>query len=520
MAKNAFVPSKYQSDIFKFVKSGKGSGIIEALAGSGKSTTIVGALEEIEPGKDTIFLAFNKKIVEELEERIPEGVDCRTTHSLGNSIVATRKVFGRLTHNKNYGILKEMMERGEITKTYMYANSYLITRAISLAKASGIVPFDGEYFGAMDSNNIESWRSLIKEYNLEVDAGSRSNSTESETRSMESFFIDVCQKVLNTSLETKGFDYDDMLYYPVIHSKSLKFPKYDYIFVDEAQDLSKIQLMLIELICKKSSRVIAVGDTYQSIYKFRGSTSNSMNAIKERFNCTSLPLSITYRCPIKVVEEARKFVSHLEAAPNASIGSVMTAESWSVNSFEPGDMVVCRNTAPVIALCYKLISAKIPAQVVGRDIGKGLAGLVRKFNVWTMQELREKLWSWRESEVNKLRKRDEQADTTSIDDRYECLSIFISESKVEKPLDLIREIEDFFKDDDEDSVSSKRVSLSTVHRAKGLEANRVFILAPSLLMPKWAMKDQEQIQQERNIAYVAITRAKETLIYLEPKVIK
>ena len=57
-----FKPSKYQSDIFHFVEHEKGSAIIDATAGSGKSTTIIKSLSLIPTHKKVIFLAFNKKI--------------------------------------------------------------------------------------------------------------------------------------------------------------------------------------------------------------------------------------------------------------------------------------------------------------------------------------------------------------------------------------------------------------------------------------------------------------------------
>jgi DNA helicase-2/ATP-dependent DNA helicase PcrA len=54
----------------------------------------------------------------------------------------------------------------------------------------------------------------------------------------------------------------------------------------------------------------------------------------------------------------------------------------------------------------------------------------------------------------------------------------------------------------------------TVHRAKGQETDRVWILRPDLLPMKLPKMTDEQKQQERNLHYVAITRAKHELYYV------
>ena len=63
--------------------------------------------------------------------------------------------------------------------------------------------------------------------------------------------------------------------------------------------------------------------------------------------------------------------------------------------------------------------------------------------------------------------------------------------------------------------SGNAVVLSTVHRAKGLETDRVFIICPEIL--PWIMPSQLEWerQQEMNLRYVAITRPKKTLVYVD-----
>ena len=80
-----FVPSKYQQKIYDFIESGKGNAVVDAVAGSGKSTTIVESLRSIPEGQSVLFLAFNKSIVEELKIKVAfqENVEVMTLHSLG-----------------------------------------------------------------------------------------------------------------------------------------------------------------------------------------------------------------------------------------------------------------------------------------------------------------------------------------------------------------------------------------------------------------------------------------------------
>ena len=89
-------------------------------------------------------------------------------------------------------------------------------------------------------------------------------------------------------------NFDDLLYLAVKDGISL--PKFDFIFVDEAQDTNAIQRALLRKIMKKTSRVVVVGDPAQAIYGFRGADSESMNLIAEEFDCKRLPLSISCRC--------------------------------------------------------------------------------------------------------------------------------------------------------------------------------------------------------------------------------
>ncbi len=75
--------------------------------------------------------------------------------------------------------------------------------------------------------------------------------------------------------------------------------------------------------------------------------------------------------------------------------------------------------------------------------------------------------------------------------------------------ELCKKIEELF------STTKSGVTLSTVHKAKGLENDRVFILRPDLLPLKRENQQPWEKMQELNLKYVAITRAKKALFFVE-----
>ena len=93
-----FKPSIYQEAIFDFIQNGTGNCVIDAVAGSGKTSTIVKALKMIPSDKKVIFVAFNKSIVNELISRVPKNVEVKTMHSFG---------FGAVRYNMGNVQMKE-----------------------------------------------------------------------------------------------------------------------------------------------------------------------------------------------------------------------------------------------------------------------------------------------------------------------------------------------------------------------------------------------------------------------------
>lgn len=250
--------------------------------------------------------------------------------------------------------------------------------------------------------------------------------------------------------------------------------------------------------------------THNSIYGFRGAMQDSMHQIGKRFHCNALPLSVSYRCPKRVVAKAREWVSHILPHDDAPEGIVEYAGDWLVKDFQAGDAILCRNSAPIITIAFLLIRNKIAAKVVGRDIGQGLVKLVEKMKAKTLVDLDARLALYRDREVK--RAKGNEAKIGALDDKLATIRVFMDEAGPHAGIQtLINSIEALFGEGGE---MRGMVTCSTVHKSKGMEFERVFVLDAELYMPsRWARQPWER-QQEDNLCYVAATRAKRELRYI------
>ena len=501
----SFNPSKFQQAVFDFVTTGQGSAIVEAVAGSGKTTTIVEALKRIPPGQKVTFLAFNKSIATELQSRIPRHAQAQTTHSLG--FQAIRKSLGspKVDGDK---VKKLIQADASLYPAGVWRiMRYKLGRMVGLAKNHGIAPEDTEALGILP-DTMDTWQRLISHFEIledgELSEALRYAGLQSTP---EEYLVEGTRRILRASLaDTATIDFDDMIYLPVVFN--LAMPKSDWLFVDEAQDISGIQLAMIEKALSKNGRLVAVGDPHQAIYGFRGADANALKNIAAKFNATHLPLSISYRCPKKVVTEAQRYVKHILPSDTAPDGAVEFRDKMKFTDFLPNDMVVCRFKAPVVKLAYRLLAARVQCKIIGRDIGAGLVSLIRGLKASSLPDLARGVKDWHKQQCDKKLAKDPEADLTDLNEKEEMLSTIIEMSTATSVEGLIGEIEQLFTED-----ARGVVRLSTIHKAKGLEADRVFWLNSNYTLKK--AKQEWQQEQENNLRYVAVTRAKNYLGFIE-----
>lgn len=489
---SGFIPSKYQQDIFDFIQHGNGNSVINALAGSGKTSTIVNAVKLIPSTCNALFIAFNKEIVKELEKKLAgvKNVQVKTLHSLGLLMI-----------RRNLGTNIEIDE-------YKY-RTFIKKNIKQLSSAD---------FDKMTTKLIQQYTDNVIQlcdlgrYNL---AQCEKDLLQVSARHDIPIIDDECNAVLNVMKwgreNTTSIDFTDMVWLPYELTLNPIGLQYDYIFIDECQDLNAAQRELFLRCFRRGTRFIAVGDKKQAIYSFAGADAESFAKLQNLPNTTTLPLPISYRCPKKVVNLANQFVDTMECREGAPDGEIV--HNVSIKDIHDGDMVLCRTKMPLIKFYMRYLRMGVKSYVRGQDIGLNLLRMVDKteqivLNVSLQKDgVFARLYDDLFEERNRLmikRGMDLEDATLSnqIMNKYDSIkALEILAEGLTSARDLHDRIENVFAE------SADGVCLSTIHKAKGLEANNVYILCKTLMPSRLATQDWEK-EQEQNLMYVAYTRAK------------
>jgi len=476
--------SSYQQAFFHAVETTSDNLVMEAVAGSGKTTTILEGMRRT-GSTDVLFLAFNKSIQVELASRVPMGVTTKTLNALGNSVLAPHIRARKLNQYKPQNVLREML-KDDIYKEY----GWPLARLLSSARHNGI--------GIRTALGHEVWQDFLLNSDVFVP----------EERVEQ--FAEILRLAFSTMLDnfSDDFDFDDQLYMPIF--KNWTFPLFHTVFIDEAQDLSFINHMQLVRLRDRGARIIAVGDSKQAIYAFRGADSRSMGNLAKTFDAQILPLSICYRCGKEIVRHAQRLVPYIEYHEASPLGTLVHhEETLHPTDFEQKSMVICRNNAPLFSLALHFLREKVPCYIVG-DLAGDLIRLIDRLSASTSAQLILRLREWQEIETKKAiaMRRDHLID--AIDDKVNSLIPFCEEYPF--PLQIKAAIQHL-----QQNTTGPR--LSSIHKAKGMEAEHVYILRPDLMPAKRALDaynngDDSALEQEKNLEYVAITRAKLFLHYL------
>lgn len=460
--------SPEQESIWHEIQHGDRHIVVNAVAGSGKTTCLIQACL-----------------------RLNANTSAMTYHSLGMKAVG--RAFGRLRVDeyKTWSLLDGMQ---------LPVGDHL--EKVFKVKLVGMVGKAKNYGMMKPSREELEW--IVDRHDLELD-------------DMQDAVFSMVGEVLKKSAQqTSVIDFDDMIWLPYV--LNLDTPKFDIVMSDEAQDLNMIQQYLA---LKAGARHVVVGDRNQAIYSFRGADSKSMDSMKDRLlangdgrGVVDMPLTLTRRCPKSHVEMAQMLVPQIQAMSDAPVGKVtLMNKDDAVKVMKPGDMVLCRVNAELLMVAYKLLKRGVKAVVRGKDIGRGIIKLIEHAEkdagqTLTVVELMQYAGNITDGEVAKFMAiphgRGEMR-ASSARDKMDCL-ISISEG-ARLSSEVKDRINQLFADFDSDGQPRYAVVLSTVHRGKGLEAGRVFILRGDL-MPHPMARKAEDMEQERNLAYVAVTRAK------------
>ena len=470
----SFTPTPEQLDVVAAAKGSSDNLIISALAGAAKTSTLI-LIGKALISTPILCLAFNKKIAVEMSERLPGNCQSMTLNSLGHR--AWGQALGRknlrVDAKKSFNILKEIVDHdlNPKEKEEAYDNFSEILRTIEHGKSQGYVP-DGAFPNANPLFGDDDFFASLEE--------EPSHLEESLIRAVSSRSIKM------------GFDgmidFSDQILLPTVFPVS--FPQFPCVMIDEAQDLSALNHRTLKKLAKK--RLIAVGDEHQAIYGFRGAHEQSMAEMQQSFSMRKLILSVSFRCPISVVELARFRAPHMQYPDWAVQGEVRRPTEWSTDDIPDNAAIICRNNAPLFSIAIKLLKNGRYPQLIGNDIGKTLTKWMKKLGQPSMKqsEVLIAIDQWRDDKLKKSRS------PGKVEDQAECMRIFVKQAP-----DLggaIAYAEHIM-------TASGPIQLMTCHKSKGLEFDNVFFLDQKLLGTE---------TQEQNLRYVIVTRAKQTLTFV------
>ena len=495
-----FTPSEYQEKIFDFIQHGVGNCVIKAGAGAGKTLTAVTSMKLIPNKQNCLFIAFNKSIVDELSKRLTEynNVHIRTIHSLGYLML-------KRNHQIDF-IIDEYKYR-----TFVKSNINELTNIFNEKKLTS----------NQSNQYIENIIQLIdlSRFNLAQ--------TEKEIKKIANKYTipisyDECEivvKCLNWGKEHfEKIDYTDMIWLPTELSLNTKGLQFDWIFIDESQDLSLAAVQMFMKCFKRGTRFVSIGDENQSINQFAGSSDEAFNYLCNYPHTTIFDLPITYRCAQKITTYANKIVPSLLCRKDADEGKIQ--QNVRMSYLKNGDMVLARTKAPLIKLYTRLLRRNVKCYIKGNEIGDNLLKIINSYNNKELNQDLKKDGLFIRLYDNLFTERNKLMETHGLDIKDATLSSYImniydtintlyvlSENKTTKE-ELANHIKTIFGNENDG------VCLSTIHKAKGLEADNVYILCHSA-MPSKLAKTKWEIEQEKNLMYVAYTRAKHCLGFID-----
>jgi superfamily I DNA/RNA helicase len=467
-------PTPEQSEILSFARTSRENLIINALAGSAKTTTLEMLCHALDR-EPILSLAFNKRIADEMAKRLPGHVKPMTFNALGHRVWA-QYTGRRLTVDtkKSYNILKTLVDDlGRMEKSEAYESFSEVLAAVRLAKSTGYIPA-GRFQGINP---------------LSVD----DPFTDEEPSSL---MLRLLDETLTRSIQASyagSIDFDDQIYMPTLFGGT--FPQFPLVMVDEAQDLSPLNHAMLKKLVNK--RLIGVGDPWQSIYAFRGAVQNGMESLQKEHNMQARTLSVSFRCPETIVRRAWFRVPHMKWPDWAEEGKVENLEKWSTSSIPDGAAIICRNNAPLFSTALRLIRGGRGIKLIGSDIGPNLIRVLKKLGSSDLPQsgVLDAIDRYEAAQAAKSRS------PANLADKCECLRVFAASGTSLSA--AISYAEYIFS-------SNGPIQLLSGHKAKGLEWDIVYHLDPWRIPSKYAEGEEER-EQELNIRYVIETRAKKEL---------
>lgn len=540
-----FKPSTYQQDILDFFLNNPQSNmLVNALAGSGKSTTAC-MLSEHSKTSD-LYIAFNASVVEEFKKKIKNPkTKVMTMHSLAYSIMLYNveqeskdlgekpKGFGsqrskRIVSLDNFKPHKILDE--EITKRY---GRYIEFAKRIFLKDNYVNLYNLCRLTLTDMSSNKDVSRLIDDHVLFLYYGDEGYSAPDISE------ITSTLKILDTKsrqqFETQGvIDFTDMLW---ITFNKLKYDNwevpywalYTNIYCDEVQDFSNIQLNFLKFIKRTKGRYVFIGDFHQAIYNFAGANAQAFNQIPKMFApVETFDLPICYRCAKSHLSRVnREYGIPILPCDDAPMGFVKTIDKNKISEYaKAGDMVISRKNKWIAEVVLDLARNGTPIFIEDKDMVAAIkrqilsskctsVGTLEKFLQKVISNYNKKLFEIVSKNVREGGHEEERleavAETNSkIDNTSFLLEILEGYLENHASSDSISKFSNFIDKLLNTTPSPNCVRLCSIHKAKGLEATNVFVLNEAKINYDFRNSKEQNIQ-EKNLSYIATTRAKEGL---------
>lgn len=485
-------PSEKQQDIFDLWHNDECNIVINAVAGSGKTTTLMQLLSQIE--ERTLFLAFNKSIQVEIQEKMDnKGYGqgkALTMHALG--LMAIRHAYSlKINNGKNFDLIKKVQN-----VLPQYFGSRKMTWEDKLRASFTLMDFNdiSRMYVTDDLEQVKFHMTMVDKLYFEFPGLEESWEKMKEFRyaSYEQPKIEV--------------DFQDMIFLPVY--KSLYIPlEPRYLFIDECQDLNLAQHKLIDMFIEQGSitKWVAVGDRNQAIYGFSGATANSFEMFVSKGNVRQMPLDVCYRCSRSIVAAANEVFNVMRPFKGED-GLVRTIDNLEL--VRNDSMIICRNTNPLFQTYFQLLGLGKSCYIKGEEVFTNLKRFMKPYNRDVIGTAKEKM-RFKIQELSLKNTEQSRIAMYRFKDNYKNFQLLTAHLCGDRDTVafLEQKLAKIFVNMD------NAIMLCTIHKSKGMEADIVYILNESLIPSKYA-KSQQQILQETNLKYVARTRAKKELYYL------
>lgn len=304
--------------------------------------------------------------------------------------------------------------------------------------------------------------------------------------------------------------------------------KIKLLLVDEAQDINPILSKMIESLNNDRNCVVIVGDDEQNIYVWRGSESNGMSKLAASLNAESYSLPISYRLPrnhvqmIKSIWTDKHILHHHEQDGQLILldKSIDDGEYYlnELDNYLANEkltkLVIGRKNSSIFRLGLKLLSRGHLVKLTGitadaKTYAKQVLGKYKSTDSINFPEdsskLLEMIESWAVRQKNYLMKSEApQSDIDQVDDWCIALTSICLNGN-----DLPNSWEEW--EERIDALNSRKknaIKLSTIHSAKGAEAELVIFADPDCCPLQWSGQSRVELIQEMNALFVALSRTK------------